>query len=211
MATDTDTDFRASELVSSAGSGSNGEKLVGILLDFYPPELQAAQLKRINAELDATIDEDFTANVAKLVGVDRIEHVHVRGGDRRREDAVITYAYLDDRGEVVKGCFPYADLAKGKSDGHVNQRQSLSRSSVAQAHIAEHPRSARSGQAQPSADPFALAEMSAEELIALMDEHPERAEFIKSFEKAAHGSKARKTVMDHKVAGDEDSGASNAS
>lgn len=198
MANDTDIDFRASELVTTAGSGSNGEKLAQLLVDFYPAGLQAAQLKRINAKLDEKVDDSFRQKVSRIAG-GNVEQVHVRGGERRDEDAVVTYAFVDDRGEVWKGCLPYGQLDKSSPEGHISQRDSLAASTVAQAHIAEHPRQARQSQAesQQAADPFALGEMSAEELTALMDEHPDRVEAIKAFEKAYRGKRARKSVLEY--------------
>lgn len=199
MASD-ETEFSAADLVGSAGSGSNGEKLVNTLLYHYTPELKAAMLKRINPALDEELPEDATEQVAKLVGVDQIEQVHVRGGERRPADAVISYAFFDSNGAVWKGCFPYDDLARGSltQGRHVSQRESLAASPIGVAYREENP-AAAVPEARVESDPFALAEMSAEDLIALMDEHPDRAQFVKDFEKAAHGRNARKTVLEHEV------------
>jgi hypothetical protein len=206
MATDTDIDFRASELVTSAGSGSQGEQLVGFLLDYYPPGLQAAQLKRINPALDSKVDDSFRAKVAKVAGVGRVDQVHVRGGERRQEDAVITYAFLDDEGEVWKGCLPYGELGASKPDGHISQRDSLSSSAIAREHRAAHPRPARSGEpAASQVDPIDwLLNATAEDLVAYMDQHPDRADHVKALEKATKGRSARKTVLEHEPASGND-------
>lgn len=197
MATDT-IEFRASDLIGPAGSGSNGEKLVNMLLDHYPPELQAALEKRINRQLDAELDDKARGRIAKIAGVEEIEQAHVRGGARRHDQAVVTYAWLDDTGQVWKGCFPYDDLAGGSSDAHVSQRDSLAKSAIAKQHLQENPRAAT-----PEADPVeqvdpidALLSASADDLVAQMKAHPERAEAIKAFETATRGSKARKSVLD---------------
>ena len=203
MATD-DIDFRPSDLVTSAGSANNGEKLIATLTDYYPAELQAAQLKRINPRLDEQIDDDFRGKLASLVGVGHIEQAHVRGGERRDDDAVVTYAYLDDRETVVKGLLPWNSFQAGGRDGHVSQRESVSASAIAQAHIAERPRDPEPASAAP-ADPFVLGEMSAEELQNLMREQPERADAVKAFEKAYRGDRARGEVLNFDPASRDDS------
>lgn len=202
MATDTEVEFSAADLIGPAGSGSNGEKLVQSLLIHYPEKLRAALLKRINARLDEGIDSKRD-DVAKMLGVDRVEGIHVRGGDQRESDAVVTYVWLDGQGKPWKGCFPYGDLANGElgDDTHVSQKGAMSKSHLATEWASENPRP-QAAAAPAHADPFALSEMTAKELTDLMDEHPDKAEFIKNFEQAAHGKQARKTVLEHKPAGD---------
>lgn len=195
-----DIEFRASDLIGPAGTGSNGEKLVNTLLDHYPEPLQAALMKRINPGLDAKIDDRTLGQVAKIAGVPRVEGAHVRGGFSRTDEAVVTYAFLDDRGTVFKGCFPLSDLGSGSSDKHVSQRDSLANSATGQQHIAENPRpagAAADGSAPEPVDPYdALESASAEDLVAQMREHPERANAIKAFEKAVRGNRARKSVLE---------------
>lgn len=190
--------FRASDLIGPAGIGSNGERLVNSLLDAYPPALQAALVKRINPVLDAKLDDRAHASVAKIAGVLRVEAVHVRGGERREADATVTYAFLDAKGAVWKGCFPYSDLGSSSSDNHVSQRDSLANSAVAQEFVAENPH--RESAPPEPVDEYAaldsLASADAAELVQMMREHPERVDSIKAFEKALRGAKTRKTVMD---------------
>lgn len=192
---DTDIEFRASDLIGTAGIGSNGEKLVNTLLDYYPAELQAAQLKRVNERLDADLD---LGKVAKIAGVKRVEQARVRGGESSDDDAVVTYAFLDSTGEVWKGCFPYSDLGKSSSDGHVSQRDSLNASAAAAEHLASRPHRAVAAESAPEpVDPYdAMESASAEELVEQMREHPERADAIKAFEQAVRGDRARKTVLE---------------
>lgn len=197
---DTEIEFRASDLIGAAGVGSNGEKLVNTLLDHYPAELQAALEKRINPELDSELDDKAMKSIAKIAGVSEVEHAHVRGGDRRHDDAVVTYVFLDDTGQAWKGCFPWNDLGESSSDGHVSQRDSLAQSTAAQEHLAANPRPAKTEEpAGEPVDEFAaldfLANASADELIVAMEEHPERVDAIKAFESATRGEKARKTVL----------------
>jgi hypothetical protein len=128
--------------------------------------------------------------------VDRIAGAHVRGGDSADEDALVTYVWLDDQGQAWKGCFPYSDLGSGKSDRHVSQRDSLAASAIAREHVAAQP-TRSSSQQQPLVDPIDfLSGASADELVALMREHPDRADAIKAFEEASRGDRARKTVLE---------------
>jgi hypothetical protein len=204
MATDT-ADFRASDLITSAGTGSNGEKLVNTLPHHYPPELQAALLKRINPKLDDRVQsDDALGKVAKIADVSRVEGAHVRGGFARNDEAVVTYAALDDAdGTVHKGMFPLSDLGKGSSEKHISQRDSLANSPVGKAFIQETGGRRRKSAAQDEdesvsvQDPIDfLSGASVEQLQELMAKHPERADAIKDFEKATRGKGARKTVLE---------------
>jgi hypothetical protein len=194
-------DFRASDLIGSAGVGQNGEKLVQTLDFHYPEALQAALLRRENAALTRGLSDADRASVAKIAGVDHLDGIKVRGGERSSSDAYVTYAYLDDRGEVVKGCLPYDDLGKSSSDGHVSQRDSILNSPAAQAHLAAQAKAraaggGSTGQVQRSGDPVAdYEEMKAPEVVALLEAHPERAAAVEALERATRPGDERKTVL----------------
>lgn len=201
MATTEETvEFRASDLIGSAGVGANGEKLVNTLDYHYPPELQAALLRRENVALTSELDDDAYASVARLAGVDKIDNVKVRGGERNADEAWVTYAYIDDRGDVVKGAFPYGDLGRKSSDQHISQRESILQSPAARDHLAAQAKADAapdtSDTAAAAVDPFAaLHDAKASDLVKLMEEDPSRVEGIKAFELATRGDKARSTVM----------------
>jgi hypothetical protein len=77
----------------------------------------------------------------------------------------------------------------------VSQRDSLAASAIAREHVAAQP--TRSSSQQPLVDPIDfLSGASADELVALMREHPDRADAIKAFEEASRGDRARKTVLE---------------
>lgn len=195
--TEEEVEFRASDLIGPAGTGSNGEKLVNTLHHHYPPELKAALIKRINPALDDQLTDRDRQRIAKIAGVQEIAQARVRGGENRSDQAVVTYAWLDGQGQVWKGCFPYSDLEAGESDGHVSQRDRLAQSPEARDHLAEHPAGGQPEQLEPQVDPVDfLVNASAEDLQQLMREHPERADAVKAFEKQLRGNRARKTVMD---------------
>ena len=214
MATDTDeTTFVASDLIGSAGVGSEAERLIATLAYHVPPELEAVQLRRINESLtqqafgtgtsaaDAS-DADqkrwktATANVAKIAGADRVEQVVVRGGERNPDDAWVSYVFLDGRGVDVKGAFPYTDLERGTSDQHASQRDSVMRSPAARDHAAAAAKADNVTPAASSGDPIAdYEEMRAPDVIAYLEAHPERAATIKALETATRGDDARKTIL----------------
>jgi len=211
-----DAEFCARDLIGSAGIGGNGEKLVNTLQDYYPPELQVAQLKRVNPELSAELDDgDVLAQVARIAGVERIAHAVVAGGIDPGDEAVVRYAVINADGTVSKGFFPYTDLESGSSDRHVSQRASL-----AQGVVASEVRQSReyagvapgetvaAAPEQPLADPYeALEGLSAADTVKLMEANPERAEAIKAFEEASRGDRARKSVLEWEPPeGDSDSG-----
>lgn len=131
---DPDAPFTLASLVGDAGVGANGEKLVQTLAHYYPPELEAATLKRVNQPLTDGLDEDAIASIAKVAGApeDSDLNVKVRGGELRASDAVVLYAFHDDSGQLWKGCFPYSQLGKSDPDGHVSQRESLAGSPAAE-------------------------------------------------------------------------------
>lgn len=124
---DPDAPFTLASLVGDAGSGANGEKLVNTLAHAYPQALQAATLKRLNERLTNALDQDAIDSVAEAAGApaDSDLNVKVRGGDVREKDAVVTYAFHDETGQLWKGCFPWTELGKSDPDGHVSQRESL--------------------------------------------------------------------------------------
>lgn len=201
---DPDAPFTLSSLIGEAGVGSNGEKLVNALVHHYPPELRAATLKRQNERLLASVDrDDLLAGAAKIAGVPEVLDASIRGGERSDADAVVTYAFEDERGDIVKGCFPYEDLGKASSDGHVSQRDSLAGSSAARDHAtaqaaarANQPESSEQS-AGGSGDPIAdYEELKAPEVIAYLEAHPERADVVKALERATRGGDARKTVLE---------------
>lgn len=172
MAIETE-EFRASDLIGSAGVGSNGEKLISTLDYHYPPELQAALLRRPNEELRGKLSDTIVANVAKIAGADRIAHLEVRGGDVDPDDAYITYAFYDRLRTVVKGAIPWADRGKSSSDGHVSQRDSVLNSPAARDHLAAK---AKADAAASSEDVDALrAEVEAlsERLSEKREQEPE--------------------------------------
>lgn len=192
-------DFRASDLIGSAGVGANGEKLISTLVDCYPPELQAAQLKRVNDDLTADLDEDALASVARIAGVDRVAHAVVAGGNDPGDEAFVRYAVIDEQGIVHKGCFPYDDLGSGSSDRHVSQRGSLAQGTAAAdaARTREYAGVSPTEKVESAVDPVeALENLSAPDTVKLMEANPERAEAIKAFEEASRGERARKSVME---------------
>lgn len=131
MATETtESPFNLRSLVTDAGTASNGEKLIEAVTNFYPPELQEAQLLSPNVELSRTLD---WKQVAKIAGV-KIGDAVVRGGERDRDEAVVTYAGYDADGDTIKGFFPHSDLGKSSSDGHISQRDRLQDTEAARAH-----------------------------------------------------------------------------
>jgi hypothetical protein len=129
--------FRAADLIGSAGVAANGEKLVATLDYHYSPEQIAAQERPENADLTAALTDEHRAAAADLAGAGRESgfQVMVRGGKRRPSDAWVTYAFIDETGDVVKGAFPYSDLGSTSSDGHVSQRTSIMRSPAARDHL----------------------------------------------------------------------------
>jgi len=195
-----EVEFRASDLIGSAGVGSNGEKLIATLDNHYPPELDAALTKRVNTELTGDLTKDDVKKVAKISGYDEVANVKVRGGEQSADDAVVTYVAIQDS-VVWKGCFPYSDLKSGKSDAHVSQRDSLMASPAARDHLAAQEKARAAGAATPAtsgpADPIAAyEELKAPEVVAYLEEHPERAATVKAIEVATRGEDARKTILE---------------
>lgn len=198
MATDTpDAPFVASDLVGSAGIGSEAERLIATLALHVPPELEAVQLRRINESLTAQAfgggiaiadagDDDkkrwktANDNVAKIAGAERIEYAVVRGGERNSDDAWVSYVYLDHRGVDVKGAFPYSDLSSGKSDKHVSQRDSVMRSPAARDHAAAQAKAENA----PASDEVARLREQIEALSERLDQDPGDPEPVKDYGKA---------------------------
>lgn len=87
-----------------------------------PAALPAAQLHRINEGLmgaafpSGDTDAD-RKRVAEVAGVENVQAMAIRGGERNPEDAWVVYVYFDERGSAVKGAFPYAELVKALSAG----------------------------------------------------------------------------------------------
>lgn len=207
MATATDDiEFRAADLIGPAGSGENGAKLVATLDTYYDPVLKGALLKRVNERLQPEVEGDNAEgafkSAASIADVDEVISLTVRGGELYDRDAMVIYAWLDSRGVVWKGCFPYSDLGKKSSDGHVSQAGSLAASREA----ADHKVSVAlaSGQPSPDAqveqrpvDPIAdYDEMSAEDVVKYLVDYPARGPVVKALEEATRGDKARKTIME---------------
>jgi hypothetical protein len=202
MAPDTEAPFRAADLIGSAGVGANGEKLVNTLAAHYPVELDAALQKTENVELSKQLDDAALKSVATIAGVDEVADAIVRGGARRDDDAVVTYAYYDAAGDTVKGFFPFSDLGKNSSKGHVSQRDLIGATPEAVAH-AEAQAKARAaalaeGVVTPAGpvDPIAsYEELTAPQVVEYLNAHPDRAEVVKALEVATRGEDQRKTVM----------------
>lgn len=143
--TDPDAPFTLSSLISEAGVASNGEKLVNSLTFFYPPELKAALEKRENPDLldrfwsehtdtNGKVDRLALAREASKVADQKVLHATIRGGEYAEQDAMVTYVYYDDRGDAIKGAFPYEDLGKTSSRGHISQLAGLASSPAARDH-----------------------------------------------------------------------------
>lgn len=198
MATETE-EFRAADLIGSAGVGGNGEKLIATLDYHYPPELQAALLRRPNEDLRGKLNDTIVANVAKIAGADRIAHLEVRGGDVDPDDAYITYAFYDKLGTVVKGAVPWGDRSKTSSQGHVSQRDSVQDSPAARDYLAAKAKAdAAAGvtTGTSSGDPIGdYEEMRATDITAYLEANPDRADVVKALELATRGDDARKTIM----------------
>lgn len=132
--------FGMHSLIGEAGAGSNGEKLVESLVHHYPPALKAMLLRRPNERLMAEhgfengrwTQDEFARQVAAIAGVPVIDAC-IRGGELSSDDAVVTYA-VDNGRDVLKGGFPYPDLGKTSSRGHVSQAGSLAASPAARDH-----------------------------------------------------------------------------
>lgn len=162
MSTATDAPFSLSSLVGEAGAASNGELLVNSLLHHYPPELKAALLKRENERLLAEVSrEDLVDGASRIVGR-KVESATIRGGEHSDAAAVVTYAYTDGRGDIVKGFFPYDDLGESSSRGHVSQKDSLASSPAAR----DYESAQAKARASAEATGLAQAEREAEELRA---------------------------------------------
>jgi hypothetical protein len=191
--------FRLADLVSLAGVGANGETLVRTLDHQYPPGLQAAQVRRRNDYRTGALTDEHYAAVAKLAGVDRIEHMTVRGAT---SDAWLTYAYVDDRGDVMKGALPLDDLRSGSSDRHISQTASLMASPAARDQREALEKACAVAPVTPAPDPFvALSQASEVELVAQMTAHPERAAAVKAFELATRGDAARAPIVNFNEGG----------
>lgn len=192
----TDAPFKISSLVGNAGTGSNGEKLVQALDSMYPSELQGAQLMKPNPALS---DGLKLSDVAKIAGpAIEVRDATVRGGELIDAEAWVTYAGYDKSGDTVKGAFPYPDLGKSSSAQHVSQSDRLQESDAARDHaLAEAKRQSAAQAPAADADPIAsYEEMSAQQIVAYLDDHPERAEVIKALESTIKGDKARKSVLE---------------
>jgi hypothetical protein len=132
--------FGMHSLIGEAGAGSNGEKLVESLVHHYPPALKAMLLRRPNERLMAEhgfnngrwTEDKFAEQVKAIAGVPVIDAC-IRGGELSSDDAVVTYA-VDNGRDVLKGGFPYSDLGKTSSRGHVSQAGSLAASPAARDH-----------------------------------------------------------------------------
>lgn len=150
---DPDAPFTLASLVGEAGSGANGEKLVQTLRYHYPPELEAATLKRVNARLTSALDQAAMESVVKIAGApaDSDLNVKVRGGLTRERDAVVVYAFHDETGQLWKGCFPYEDLGKPSSERHVAQKDAIMNAPAA-ADYARVQAKIRAAQRDPEAD-----------------------------------------------------------
>lgn len=193
MATATnDTEFNAADLIGSAGVGENGEKLVATLDTHYPRELKAALEKKENERLAEDLDFDA---VAKIAGVEEVEAATVRGGERRDEDAWVTYVFLDQRGTAMKGAFPFTDLGKASSERHVSQRDSLLESPAGRDFLAAKEK-ADADAPSTGGDLFEQYEdMKATEVVAYVKENPERAAAIGALETALRPGDERPSVL----------------
>lgn len=172
MATETtEAPFTIRSLLGESGVGSNGEKLVSAIDDFYPEGLQDAQLLKPNLALTDKVDE---GDVKTIVGggID-VRQVVVRGGHRHVDDAWVSYAGYDAEGDTVKGAFPYRDLGQSSSDGHVSQVDQLQRGAAARDQQAAE---AKAAAATASSEDVDALRRQLAELTDRLDKQPSPAD-----------------------------------
>lgn len=216
-----DAPFNARDLITTAGVGSNGELLVNTLAYHYPPELESALGKRVNAELTRGLADPekapgkALAKFLSAIDVERIEDVRVRGGVDEsgrniNPDAahVIYVRHAGDGHTFVKGTVPYRDLLDGEYESHVSQSESMANSPAAQEHnrrreiARDAERKGIAGRPAASASTQNPVELlskgSASEILALMERSSSKeVEAIKAFETAARGDRARKAIVEY--------------
>lgn len=216
------TSFNAADVIGSEGIAGHGELLLQATEAAYPAEVQAAQDYRENIDLTAALslrgsdyDDMLDAHrqIAKIAGIDadRVVRAVVRGGadeegrNRDPAQAWVSYVALDDTGDNnFKGVYPYLDHEDGSSDRHFSQLRAAASTPAGEAYLAARLKRDQAAETAgaadepaPPADPFAaLRDAKASELVAMMEDHPERVDSIKAFEMATRGEKARATVMD---------------
>lgn len=198
MATETestDTPFAIRSLIGEAGTGSNGEKLVNAIGDFYPDGLQRAQLLKPNTTLSGDLK---LADVAKIAGdgID-VRDAVVRGGELRDSEAWVTYAGYDESGDTIKGAFPFADLGKTRSGEHISQSDQLQGGTAARDFkLAQAKADAAADAPASSGDPIAdYEDMGARDIVAYVKDHPERASVIGALEAAIRPGDERPSVV----------------
>lgn len=197
------TSFSARDLIGSAGIGEYGEKLAATLDTAYPERLKAAQLRRVNQKLTAKLTESDWKAAASLAGVPSLAGLKVRGGELNPSEAVAVYSWLDEHGQVWRGCFPYTDVGKKSSDDHFAMRDAMAASPAAR-DLAESREKADADAPDVDgdvvmvpADPIAeYDDLKVEEVREYLDEHPDRFEVVKALEVALNGDQARKGVLE---------------
>jgi len=160
-----DAPYSVGSLISEAGTGSNGDKLIDAVLGMYDPILRAAQQKSPNpkksGELDMEVLEDLVASKHDV----EIHDAVVRGGKTRADEGWVTFAGYDEKGLTIKGCLKLSDYSEGSLRSLIVQTDSL---------LEDEPRSEEDTKPKPKAKKQAAKKQAAPEADrAPTEPHPD--------------------------------------
>jgi hypothetical protein len=172
----------------------------------------------VHGKIAKVIDlPDLELGGRTVKGKDRILRARVRGGadengrNRDSSQAWISYVALDDTGDnVFKGVLPFLDLDSSSSDRHFSQLRAAAETPAGKRYLeARRKQQEADGEspiAQAPPDPVGFfREAKASEVIAVLEEHPDDAEEIKTLYEAVNPRPAKSVLeWEPESSGDDD-------
>jgi hypothetical protein len=162
----------------------------------------------VHGKIAKVIDlPDLKLGDRTVKGKDRILRARVRGGadengrNRDSSQAWISYVALDDTGDnVFKGVLPFLDLDSSSSDRHFSQLRAAAETPAGKRYLEARRKQQEADGESPVAqqappDPVGFfREAKASEVIAVLEEHPDDAEEIKTLYEAVNPRPAKSVL-----------------
>jgi hypothetical protein len=176
----------------------------------------------VHGKIAKVIDlPDLELGGRTVKGKDRILRARVRGGadengrNRDSSQAWISYVALDDTGDnVFKGVLPFLDLDSSSSDRHFSQLRAAAETPAGKRYLEARRKQQEADGESPVAqqappDPVGFfREAKASEVIAVLEEHPDDAEEIKTLYEAVNPRPAKSVLeWEPESSGDDDDSA----